>query len=899
MSKTKKTRKKKKIVNSLLAEVIGFIVIGFCLFALISMLFDVTGKIGHFISRLFLGLFGLGGYLLPVLVITLVLSLFIQKRELSKLRLFLYFMLFLIGISMVHLFSKDTISTNNLWVYLQTLFQTGDWNNGGLFGGVFSNFFLVVLGFTGSIILFSIASICLIIILTRKSLVEFLKTKVQLMEEKREMKKEEKALLKIEKEMEKDFEKEISLIRPDVKETLEYKEDEKEKTENNIDEQELPVQKHLLEVEKIEIGETDEDVPILLFTEQMKKEIEERKLEGKKVGSLYVSLTDEETVEPRIFLNETIKKYNLDAETETENIDLKKAADGEGIIKEGFEEGIKEDTEKTWQEKYIFEEDEFVEEAYEPYYELEFSEPKQTIERLLNEREDIEFLGFEEEAEELLETSKKKIVLPKDYEAPPITLLESAVSTVTKATKEQILETSHKLEETLKSFGVEAVVKEVSRGPSVTRYELSPGHGVRVSKIAGLSDDIALSLAATSIRIEAPVPGKSVIGIELPNQDPETVTLREVIENPKFMNNPSNISIALGKDIAGHPVVADIGKMPHLLIAGSTGSGKSVCINSIIISILYKASPEEVKFILIDPKVVELNTYNGIPHLMLDVVTDPAKAANALHWAVREMERRYELFAEHHVRDFASFNEAMTEEDKKEEKLAQIVIIIDELSDLMMSSAKEVEDSICRLAQMARAAGIHLVIATQRPSVNVITGLIKANIPSRLAFAVSSGVDSRTILDQYGAEKLLGKGDMLYYPLGMNKPMRIQGAFISSKEIEAVVNYVKEKNPIVYDEEIEREINEKVETSVDEEVDELFQEALEFIAGRDRMSISLLQRQFRIGYNRAARMVDEMDKRGMLGPEEGSRPRKVLLSKDDLYKAEVESETDVEMRDKL
>ncbi len=386
--------------------------------------------------------------------------------------------------------------------------------------------------------------------------------------------------------------------------------------------------------------------------------------------------------------------------------------------------------------------------------------------------------------------SQPKTLSAEDYIYPKIDLLRKNPDLSSTTSRSIILENSRKLEETLRSFGVKATVVEVSQGPTVTRYELSPGQGVKVSKISGLADDLALSLAAQGIRIEAPVPGKSVVGIELPNKEITPVYLREVLEDEIFIDYPSKLGIGLGKDIAGNIVVADIAKMPHLLIAGATGSGKSVCINTIITSILFKSSPSEVKLLMIDPKVVELSIYNGIPHLLIPVVTDPLKAAGALNWAVNQMIERYKLFAETSVRDLAGYN-AYLKEINQENTLPQIVIIIDELSDLMMVASKDVEDSICRLAQMARAAGIHLIIATQRPSVDVITGLIKANIPSRLAFAVSSGIDSRTILDMVGAEKLLGKGDMLFYPVGTSKPTRVQGAYISDKEVENLVGFLK------------------------------------------------------------------------------------------------------------
>lgn len=462
-----------------------------------------------------------------------------------------------------------------------------------------------------------------------------------------------------------------------------------------------------------------------------------------------------------------------------------------------------------------------------------------------------------------------------DYEIPSIDLLKASTNNVDLKDKKQILKNAKVLEQTLKDFGVEANINQVTKGPTITRYEIQPKAGVKVSKIVGLVDDIALSLAAKSIRIEAPIPGKAAVGIEVPNEQVQIVTLREVLESKEFTTNESKLSFSLGKDISGMPIITDISKMPHLLIAGSTGSGKSVCVNTLINSILYKAKPDEVKFLMIDPKVVELTNYNGIPHLLIPVVTDPKKAASALTWAVSEMNRRYKLFAENSVRDITGYN------SKIEEKLPKVVIIIDELADLMMVSPNDVEDAICRLAQMARAAGMHLIVATQRPSVDVITGVIKANIPSRIAFAVSSQADSRTILDMGGAEKLLGKGDMLFYPVGANKPVRLQGAFISDDEVEEVVTFVKSQvEEVKYTEDIIEDINKGINME-SSDADDLLSDAIELVLNSNQASASMLQRKFRIGYNRAARLIDQMEERGLIGPSEGSKPRKVLVTKEE------------------
>ncbi|HEX9061778.1 MAG TPA: DNA translocase FtsK [Clostridia bacterium] len=437
-----------------------------------------------------------------------------------------------------------------------------------------------------------------------------------------------------------------------------------------------------------------------------------------------------------------------------------------------------------------------------------------------------------------------------------------------------------KLIETLSSFGVGVKVLNVCKGPSVTRYELQPNAGVKVSKIINLADDIALNLAAMGVRIEAPIPGKAAVGIEIPNKSVEPVFLRDVIESEQFQSHASKLAFAVGKDIAGNIVISDIGSMPHLLIAGATGSGKSVCINTLIISLLYKASPSEVKLLMVDPKVVELGIYNGIPHLLIPVVTDPKKAAGALSWAVVEMTNRYRLFAENNVRDLKGYN-AVVKEKGNGEMLPQIVIIIDELADLMMVAPNDVEDCICRLAQMARAAGMHLVIATQRPSVDVITGVIKANIPSRISFAVSSQIDSRTILDMAGAEKLLGRGDMLFYPLGQPKPVRVQGGFISDKEVENIVTHIKQKQIAEYNQEIIQKLDsqndaQKVDTSGD---DELLPQAIEMVIDMGQASASLIQRKFKVGYSRAARILDQMETWGVVSGSDGSKPRQILVTR--------------------
>lgn len=491
---------------------------------------------------------------------------------------------------------------------------------------------------------------------------------------------------------------------------------------------------------------------------------------------------------------------------------------------------------------------------------------------------------------EISEGSQNGIVITdgNTYKFPPVSLLKPPNFENAAATSADLDSTAAHLVDTLRSFGVETRIVDISRGPTVTRYELQPCAGVKISKITNLADDIALNLATAGVRIEAPIPNKAAVGIEVPNKQSSVVGVREIIESPLFTGSKSKLTVALGRDIGGNAVVTDIAKMPHGLIAGATGSGKSVCINSIIMSILYKASPDEVKLLMIDPKVVELGVYNGIPHLLVPVVTDPRKASGALCWAVTEMEKRYAMFAGNGVRDLSGFNK-LAETDENIEKLPHIVIIIDELADLMMTAPNEVEDSINRIAAKARAAGMHLLIATQRPSVDVVTGVIKANIPTRIAFAVSSQVDSRTILDMAGAEKLLGRGDMLFNPMGASKPNRLQGCYVSDDEVEAVVNYIKGDHTSDYDEdvmyEIERQaaIEKKQKTGIPEDgpdEDPMLQTAIETVVELGQASTSLLQRKLKLGYARAARLVDMMEERGIVGPYEGSKPRQVLITRD-------------------
>ncbi len=507
----------------------------------------------------------------------------------------------------------------------------------------------------------------------------------------------------------------------------------------------------------------------------------------------------------------------------------------------------------------------------------------------------------EDKKKEVLQLEHAMVVEDEHYEYPPIEILSKGTKKGIKGGAKALTDTAAKLQKTLYSFGVSAKVENVSVGPAITRYELKPAEGVRVNKIANLADDIALNLAAETIRIEAPIPGKQAVGIEVPNQEKEAVHLRDVLESDEFEDSKSKLTVALGKDVAGSIQLADIAKMPHVLIAGSTGSGKSVCINTIITSIVYKAKPSEVKLVMVDPKVVELSVYNGIPHLLIPVVTDPKKAAGALAWAVQEMDDRYNKFATKGVRDLKGYNSAIEKEGGLG-TLPQIVIIVDELADLMMVAAKDVEESICRLAQKARAAGMHLVIATQRPSVDVITGLIKANVPSRIAFAVSSQVDSRTILDSVGAEKLLGKGDMLFFPTGAPKPIRVQGAFVSDDEVEKIVDFIKSNGTATYSEDIlesiensnktEKELSQ--EQAEDDETDPFLMDAIQTVVETGQASTSFIQRRFKVGYARAGRIIDQMEERGVISGYQGSKPREVLMTLEKLHELQMGSSETVQ-----
>lgn len=731
-------------------EILGISLMGIGVLILIGIFSDKSGLFGSFLRQVFIGLFGVGGYIIPVA--TMIIGIFyIQGRfdRVVKLAVYLGSLLFMLIIFFHLLYYGEDKSLSLLSI---SYLEKASWQNGGYIGAVLSYLFLSLIGLYGTYVILTVLLGVWILVLTQFPVFSWINERF------------------------------VAYINAHKEKMKATKETNKKKSKAS-----KKLSKPMSETPSMQ----DEEVTLIASEPHRLDEI-----------PIYDSSVYSENT-TRI-----------------------------------------EDTEETKEDEPI----------------------KAASKVAINEGTVIE--------ETMAELTKENTVPIPPYQFPPITLLQKGQAIQNKEASKKSLSNARKLEETLGSFGVEAKVTQIHKGPSVTRYELQPKQGVKVSKIVNLADDIALNLAAPNIRIEAPIPGKAAVGIEVANTTSEMVYLREVIDSDRFLAFPSKLAFALGKDIAGKPIIADIGKMPHILIAGATGSGKSVCINTLITSIIYKAKPHEVKLIMIDPKVVELSVYNGIPHLLIPVVTDPKKAAGALFWAVNEMTKRYNLFAENNVRDMKGYNEKQIEESAK---LPQIVIIIDELADLMMTGAKEVEDAICRLAQMARAAGIHLVIATQRPSVDVITGVIKANIPSRLAFAVSSGTDSRTILDMIGAEKLLGKGDMLFYPVGQSKPIRIQGAFISDQEVESIVNAIKTDH-VVYEEEVIQTLENAAMpiAADDEEEDELLEKAIAFAAEKEKLSISMLQRYFRIGFNRAARLMEALEVRGIVGPDEGSKPRKVL-----------------------
>lgn len=807
--------------NSIRNEILLIIVTVIAVLMLLSY-FNLCGMIGQVIKQVMLGLFGYLAYVLPVVLffgIAFILANQNNREVQKKIPAGILLLLFLDGL--LHLIYQAVVQVE-VDVKLGSLYEAQA--GGGVIGGMLYRLFYVLLGEAGAAIVFVAAILICAIIITEKLIFAKISSIHRDNREKRKKRLVEKDDMEPEEEP--------GMVQSEKNHPITYQfKDRKRKGKK------LPTSEEMFAKEE---------------GEQSKKEKKKTKRVENQVDMKEISMEEQFANIPihraQSPAEESIAELPADQPLATENIKLQ-----DQMKEEAYQAPVKK---KTASQK----------------------ESKDTSEETIDIEKEI----------------AKQEVKKKAYVVPSLNLLSRPKSNQATVSDKELKKTAMKLQQTLESFGVRVTVNNVSCGPTVTRYELQPEQGVKVSRITALADDIKLNLAAADIRIEAPIPGKAAVGIEVPNTTNTTVMLRELLESKSFQNAKSKISFAVGKDIGGQTIVTDIKKMPHLLIAGATGSGKSVCINTLIMSILYKASPDEVRLIMIDPKVVELSVYNGIPHLMIPVVTDPKKASAALNWAVKEMTDRYQKFADLGVRDLFGYNEkvpTLKEPENQEtyQKLPQIVIIVDELADLMMVASNEVEDAICRLAQLARAAGIHLVIATQRPSVNVITGVIKANIPSRIAFAVSSAVDSRTILDGAGAEKLLGKGDMLFYPSGQAKPSRVQGAFVSDQEVSDVVEFLKEENESFgYNEEVTKHIETTVTqssspaaaggTDTQDGRDEYFEEAGRFIIEKDKASIGMLQRVYRIGFNRAARIMDQLCEAGVVGEEEGTKPRKVLMS---------------------
>lgn len=904
-SKTTKKRKKKTAQkqqpaeNRFQTEILILVVLAACIILMISA-FGMGGIVGNAISSISFGIMGMCAYLFPVVLFGGVAFLLVNSSNRLAYKKFfagIVFFVFLCGLLQLLTEGYTPSTTFADYYSLSSEYHTG----GGVFGGAICISTASAFGVAGGAVIIVLVLLVSLIIITQKSFFGFMNKILDLIsgaveegreaylegQPDREKKKELRRKLRAEKRAEKirlleeELAEEELAMAGSVPETAGKKKfgkksarAEKERQAavkaNRKGEFNLP---SFLDEEKAELpAETD-------LTDKEKQEAEEKQpshevpLEFQIHRSTPAPQAFEEPEEPDFErdIQEDIPEDDYDGYEDADIPEMNQILPSEPVSapekrQSREDRAVSAGTKAADQEKAILTE----EVSQQPS-----RNPKSS-------KADIEH-GIRNIQHEI---SQKELPEKKPYQYPPLKILKRGDGRSQGDSDAHLRKTAQKLQDTLHNFGVNVTVTNVSCGPTVTRYELQPEMGVKVSKIVGLSDDIKLNLATPDIRIEAPIPGKAAVGIEVPNKENSPVMLRDILQSDEFKNAKSKLSFAAGKDIAGKPVVADIAKMPHLLIAGATGSGKSVCINTLIISILYKATPDEVRLIMIDPKVVELSVYNGIPHLFIPVVTDPKKAAGALNWAVSEMTSRYNAFAEYGVRNLGEYNKKVAnmrvpEGEKAPEKMPQIVIIVDELADLMMVAPGEVEDAICRLAQLARAAGIHLIIATQRPSVNVITGLIKANMPSRIAFSVSSGVDSRTILDMNGAEKLLGKGDMLFYPQGYQKPARLQGAFVSDEEVSAVVEYVSNKNQgAVYDTSIEKQVNTASAAggAGGGDRDVYFTDAGKFIIEKEKASIGMLQRMFKIGFNRAARIMDQLCDAGVVGPEEGTKPRKVLMS---------------------
>ena len=899
VSKNKTARKSSSAMQLEIQNLLGLLLL--VIMTLCIFLHNRMGALGVFMYDVWIGLFGFSAYLLCIyLLVVMVLKIagVLDKKTVGKWIAVLACIL-LLSI-LLHIINGDLKETS-----IKKIYESASYSNGGAWGGIIGGALVRFMGRTGSLILVIGLFVVAVVIITEKSVIKAVghltgnaAREARSKSEEWKLRREEQKLLIEQKKEEARIaaEKEAIARRARLEEARKEAAArlEREKEEQRL-RQETVHQKTDNEPEGAAVQEPEEMIEEEI-TEDIRKEItsvdipiidpeQDAYLERKR---RFQQRNLQKTQEPDDKKPEQKKEQEQEIiiHTQPEPVRQPKAE-----IKEVVPEPVMEP--EVIREMPVEDETEIMEEPEEmPHKDMEEDALSVDIEEPEVPKDIHVTLAEENDSDRKATTSAlplknikgTQLEVEEVYQFPSIELLKPGEPLSGGESREDLMHNARVLEEALMSFGVEAKVLQVNKGPAVTRYELQPEQGVKVSRIVNLADDIALNLAASGIRIEAPIPGKRAVGIEIPNKEAASVYLRDIIESERFQKFPSPLAFSLGKDIDGNVQVADIAKMPHLLIAGATGSGKSVCINSLLISLLYKADPKDVKLILIDPKVVELSVYNGIPHLLIPVVNDPRKAALSLSWAVQEMNKRYKRFADLNVRDIRGYNNAVKEKPELElEPMPKIVIIIDELADLMMVSSKEVEDSICRLAQMARAAGLHLVIATQRPSVDVITGLIKANIPSRIAFAVSSGIDSRTILDTVGAEKLLGRGDMLFSPIGSNKPTRIQGAFVSDEEVERIVNAVKSDprpNPDLAD-----SINGLDDASVDgeeEELDEYLEQAIQYVVDKQKASISMLQRVFRIGFNRAARLMDSLYERGIVGPDEGSKPRKVLITSEEL-----------------
>lgn len=846
--------------DSIKDEVILLVILACCILLYLA-LFNILGSFGKILGGLMFGLFGIVSFVVPiVLFLSAAFYLSNKGRGVAYVKVTAGIVLSLVlGAFAQMIFDKDYNAVKITDYYLNSSVNRC---GGGIIGGGFSHILIRIIGKPGTCVLLIILGIICIVLITEKSFFGGVKKHSKAVYDSARDSSDRYKIAREERRRERE---EYLRQHPETEETTEKK------------------------------SRRDNVVKGVMLNTALTPELSSN--ENGEMHEISFESSDEEIEEIENLAVKTNHSIDFNDDYIDEFVNEKPKVEGP-VIKNAADD-IREITPKKTSTKPSA-----VKVDKEP---LEALSPDVTVSTLNNPAKratsgDVSEIKSDEPSDKKAET--KKVVPVKsssqnpsgEYHFPPIELLKSGSKNNNMESKDQLMETASRLQSVLKTFGVNVTITDIAQGPTVTRYEMLPEVGTKVSKITGLADDIKLNMAAADVRIEAPIPGKAAVGIEIPNKENATVMFRDLIEHKNFKDAQSKISFAVGKDLSGDTIVADIGKMPHMLIAGSTGSGKSVCINTLIMSIIYKATPDEVKLIMVDPKVVELSVYNGIPHLMIPVVTDPKKAAAALNWGVSEMTDRYNKFAELGVRDLKGYNKKISEmpvesEDERPKKLPQIVIIVDELADLMMVASKEVEEAICRLAQLARAAGIHLIIATQRPSVDVITGLIKANMPSRVAFAVSSGTDSRTILDMNGAEKLLGKGDMLFYPQGYPKPTRLQGAFISDDEIAGIVDFLKEQaGGDSYDPEVKSKIEAQAssgsqggsgggfsDSSADDK-DDLFIQAAQLVIEQDKASIGFFQRKFKIGFNRAARIMDQLAEAGVVGEEEGTKPRKVIMS---------------------